>query len=312
VTLTERRTRACGALSCSGGNHMRLTALTVVLFVLVAGCASGTVETASTSGEGPAVEPRARPSADRDEMLSPGPGKSKPQRQRRRQAERTDRAPEPKQPPTRRRGGARHRVLDVVDGDTVKVLHRGSEVSVRVIGIDTPETVHPSEPVECGGPQASAAAARMLTGKRVRLVFDRSQGRVDAYGRTLAYLQAPGVGDFGLAMIRRGRAAEYTYDTSYARQARYLAVQGTAQAAGRGIWNRCGGVDKPLTRPEPAPAPKTRSGGGQGGNCDPGYDPCVPPYPPDLDCADVDGPVRIKGDDPHGFDADGDGIGCDS
>jgi micrococcal nuclease len=288
---------------------MRMTALTVVLFVLLAGCAGGTVET--TAGGNPAVEPRAKPSTDRDEMLSPGPGKSKPQRQ----VERPDgvkRTPEPKRQPARRRVVRRHQVLDVVDGDTVQVLYRGSEVSVRVIGIDTPETVHPSEPVECGGPQASTAATRMLTGKRVRLVFDPSQGRIDAYGRTLAYLQTPGVGDFGLAMVRQGRAAEYTYDTSYARQARYLAAQGNAQAAGRGIWNRCGGVDRPLTQPEPAPAPNAGPRGGQAGNCDPGYDPCVPPYPPDLDCADVDGPIRITGDDPHGFDADGDGIGCDS
>lgn len=291
---------------------MRMTALTVVLFVLLAGCAGGTLET--SDAEVPAAEPRAKPSADRDlDEVSPGPGKSKPQRREQgERTKRTERASEPKQQPAPPRVVQRHQVLDVVDGDTVKVLYRGSEVSVRVIGIDTPETVHPSEPVECGGPQASAAAARMLTGKRVGLVFDPSQGRVDAYGRTLAYLQAPGVGDYGLAMIRQGRAAEYTYDTSYARQARYRAAQGNAQAANRGIWNRCGGVDTPLTQPEPAPAPKARPRGGQGGNCDPGYDPCVPPYPPDLDCADVDGPIRITGDDPHGFDADGDGIGCDS
>jgi endonuclease YncB( thermonuclease family) len=294
---------------------MRMTALTVVLFVLLAGCAGGSLET--TDAEVRAVEPRAKPSADRDldEALSPGLGNSKPQRRQQvERNERTERTPEPKQQPVRRPAVQRHQVLDVIDGDTVKVLYRGSEVSVRVIGIDTPETVHPSEPVECGGPEASATAARMLTGKRVRLVFDPSQGRIDAYGRTLAYLQTPGIGDFGLAMIRQGRAVEYTYDSSYARQARYLPAQRNAQAAGRGIWNRCGGVDKPLTQPEPAPAPapKSRPRGGPSGNCDPGYDPCVPPYPPDLDCADVDGPIRITGDDPHGFDADGDGIGCDS
>jgi micrococcal nuclease len=207
-----------------------------------------------------------------------------------------------------------HRVLDVVDGDTVTVDYRGSEVSVRVIGIDTPETVHPSEPVECGGPQASAAATRLLSGKKVRLVFDPSQGRTDSYGRTLAYLEAPGVGDFGLAMVRQGRAAEYTYDSAYARQARYLNAQDNAQTRDRGIWNRCGGVDTPLRQAKPAPAhqPRPRSRSPRGGSCDPGYDPCIPAYPPDLDCGDVDGPIRVTGDDPHGFDADGDGIGCDS
>jgi len=216
-----------------------------------------------------------------------------------------------------RQQGRLHRVLRVVDGDTVEVAFRGSAVSVRVIGIDTPETVHPSEPVECGGPQASAAATRLLSGARVRLRFDPSQGRTDAYGRPLAYLEAPGVGDFGLAMIRAGRAAEYTYDTAYARQTRYLVAQRTAQARHRGVWDRCGGVDTPL-RAGPAPAARAQphrpagSSGATGGACDPGYDPCIPPYPPDLDCGDVDGPVRVLGDDPHGFDADGDGTGCDS
>lgn len=215
----------------------------------------------------------------------------------------------------RSHAGKLHRVIDVVDGDTVTVAYRGSEVSVRVIGIDTPETVHPSVPVECGGPQASATAKRLLTGKKVRLVFDPSQGRTDYYGRTLAYLETPGLGDFGLTMIRQGHAAEYTYDSAYARQSRYMAAQSVAQAHARGVWNRCGGVDTPLHKPKPAPQPKPQAHAHDGdgdGRCDPGYDPCIPPYPPDLDCSDIDGPIRVLGDDPHGFDADGDGIGCDS
>ena len=52
-------------------------------------------------------------------------------------------------------------------------------------------------------------------------------------------------------------------------------------------------------------------GGGGGGNCAPGYSPCVPPPPPDLDCADVNGPIKVTGSDPHNFDGDGDGWGCE-
>jgi len=48
-----------------------------------------------------------------------------------------------------------------------------------------------------------------------------------------------------------------------------------------------------------------------GGGCAPGYQPCVRAYPPDLDCADVNGPVRVTGSDPHGLDADGDGVACE-
>src|SRR5699024_9257697 len=57
--------------------------------------------------------------------------------------------------------------------------------------------------------------------------------------------------------------------------------------------------------------PTTQSSGSRGGNCAAGYDPCVPSYPPDVDCADVDGPVRVTGDDPHALDRDGDGRACE-
>ncbi len=124
-------------------------------------------------------------------------------------------------------------MTDIIDGDTIEVA-KGGGTTIRIIGIDTPETVHPSEPVECGGPQASAAAARLLTGKRVQLVYDLSQGRFDAYDRTLAYLTVPRTGDFGLTMVRRGLAAEYTYDTVYAKQSPVPAsrVPGSQQESG--------------------------------------------------------------------------------
>lgn len=110
-------------------------------------------------------------------------------------------------------------------------------------------------------------------------------------------------------MIKQGRAAEYTYDTPYARQAQYRDAEDAARASQRGLWGACGGPDVPLQQPtQPAPP----SGAEGGGNCALGYDPCVDPYPPDLDCADVDGPVRVTGDDPHGLDGDGDGIACES
>ncbi|SDS59084.1 GmrSD restriction endonuclease domain-containing protein [Microlunatus soli] len=72
----------------------------------------------------------------------------------------------------------------------------------------------------------------------------------------------------------------------------------------------------PRPKPEPpAPKPPVRqpsAAAGGGGNCAPGYDPCIPPYPPDLDCSDVDGPISVSGDDPHGLDGDGDGVACES
>ena len=193
-------------------------------------------------------------------------------------------------------------VLRVIDGDTVELDYKGG-TTVRVIGIDTPETVSPSVPDECGGPAASRTAHRLLDGERVAIRFDATQGRRDYYGRLLAYLSIPGVGDFGLAMIKRGRAAEDTYDSSYKMQGRYQRAEARARQTDRNMWGKCGGPDTPM---RVAPEPES-----SGSNCGSGYDPCIPSYPPDLDCADVSGPIRVTGGDPHGLDAEGDGIACE-
>jgi hypothetical protein len=65
---------------------------------------------------------------------------------------------------------------------------------------------------------------------------------------------------------------------------------------------------------EPEPQPSGGGGGGGGGNCDPSYPTvCIPPPPPDLDCGDVNATnFTVKGSDPHGFDGDNDGIGCET
>lgn len=63
--------------------------------------------------------------------------------------------------------------------------------------------------------------------------------------------------------------------------------------------------------PEPLPEAPPPEEPAPAGNCDPNYEPCVPPFPPDVDCADVDGPVTVTGDDPHALDADGDASACE-
>jgi hypothetical protein len=68
---------------------------------------------------------------------------------------------------------------------------------------------------------------------------------------------------------------------------------------------------KPPPPPEPEPALPSFEEPVPAANCDPNYDRCVPPYPPDVDCADVGGSVAVIGDDPHGLDSDADGIGCE-
>jgi endonuclease YncB( thermonuclease family) len=87
----------------------------------------------------------------------------------------------------RRAADTPYRVVDVLDGDTIVVRRvGGGDETVRMLGIDTPETRHPSRPVECFGPEASAFTSRRLYGRVVTLEDD-VEGR-DVYDRRLAYV----------------------------------------------------------------------------------------------------------------------------
>ena len=152
-------------------------------------------------------------------------------------------APPPAPAPAARPATAR--VVRVVDGDTLKVrLTTGPIVTVRLIGIDTPETRKPGTPVQCGGPNATARmrtlAFRNGTGRSVTLSSDPTQDRTDRYGRTLAYVDAGGV-DLGRSMIASGWAKSYVYDSAFERVSTYRRAQASARSAGRGVWRRCGG-----------------------------------------------------------------------
>jgi endonuclease YncB( thermonuclease family) len=149
---------------------------------------------------------------------------------------------EPTPAPTRRSA----RIVRVVDGDTLRVrLSSGRQVTVRLIGIDTPETKRPGVPVECGGTPASAYMRRIALqhgrGRSVTLVSDPSQDATDRYGRTLAYVDAGGKGDLGRLMLRAGWASVYSYETAFGRLAGYQSAAGRAEAQGAGVWDRCDG-----------------------------------------------------------------------
>lgn len=205
-------------------------------------------------------------------------------------------------------------VARVVDGDTIRVEARGAETPVRLVGIDTPETVKPGSPVECGGPEASARTKRLLpAGTRVRLVTDPTQDTRDRYARLLAYVyvgKASGArGSVNYRLVREGLADAYVYRPSapfrYARI--FQAAEAAAKRAGRGMWGHCPGASPPATTPSPGGATTPAPG------CDPNYTgACVPSYPPDVDCANIGRPVTVVGSDPHRLDGDGDGRACES
>jgi micrococcal nuclease len=144
-------------------------------------------------------------------------------------------------------------ITEVVDGDTIKIRMGGKEETLRLIGMDTPETVDPRKPVQCFGKEASNEAKKLLSGHRVRLEMDPTQGDRDKYGRMLAYAYRDDGLFYNEYMIRQGYAHEYTYDLPYTYQADFKAAQRAAEAAQLGLWSpaTCNGD---TTTPSGAPS----------------------------------------------------------
>jgi len=134
-------------------------------------------------------------------------------------------------------------VTQVVDGDTIKINLNGTVVTLRLIGMDTPETVDPRKPVQCFGKEASNKAKELLSGKKVRIEKDSTQGDLDKYGRMLAYVYREDGLFYNKYMIEQGYAHEYTYNTPYKYQIDFKAAQKSAQDNQRGLWssNTCNG-----------------------------------------------------------------------
>ncbi|HEU4906814.1 MAG TPA: thermonuclease family protein [Solirubrobacterales bacterium] len=141
-------------------------------------------------------------------------------------------------------------VARVVDGDTVEAVVDGELEDVRLIGVDTPETVKPGEPVQCFGPQASRFTKQRLEGERVRLVFGAE--RRDLYGRLLAYVYLPRptlrssrqpqsrMRLFNADLVRRGFARTLTIPPNDRFAPRLRQIELAAARAGRGLWDACG------------------------------------------------------------------------
>jgi endonuclease YncB( thermonuclease family) len=209
------------------------------------------------------------------------------------------------------RGSETAVVASVYDGDTLS-LRDGRRV--RLLQIDTPELGSG----ECYSRAARTALLRLTPiGRAVVLETDPGLDRTDRYGRLLRYVKRNGV-NVNLELVRRGAAAPYFYRGDRGRYAVTLfrAAQ-RARVSKLGLWSAC-----PSTVLDPFRAVSTGRSGPPTrtppptGKCDPNYaGGCVPPYPPDLDCADIRAlgiaSVRVIGSDPHLLDGDSDGIGCE-
>jgi micrococcal nuclease len=211
------------------------------------------------------------------------------------------------------------KVRQVVDGDTLIARVGRTSEHVRLIGIDAPEVG------VCYSAQATARARGLSLNRRVLLIGDRTQARRDRYGRLLAYVRLPSGRDLGQALIGGGFAKVYVYARPFARLSAYRTSESTARSGRHGLWSACS-TSQPVTTTTAATGttrtilttttatttttPKA--------NCAPSYpDVCIPPPPPDLNCPDV--PYKnirviytVPNPDPHGFDRDRDGIGCET
>ena len=123
-----------------------------------------------------------------------------------------------------------YKVIKVIDGDTIE-LENGERV--RYIGIDTPETKHPSKPVEYYGKEAAQANARLVEGKGVRLEFDVQ--RRDKYGRLLAYVYVDTI-FVNAWLVEQGYAQILTIPPNVKYQDKFLELQRMAREEGRGLW----------------------------------------------------------------------------
>ncbi|MDR0668843.1 MAG: thermonuclease family protein [Treponema sp.] len=130
-------------------------------------------------------------------------------------------------------------VVDHVDGDTVRVRIRNPPLgleaveTIRMIGVDTPETVHPRRDLEFFGKEASEFTRQKLLGKSVFLAFDWD--RRDRYGRLLAYIYGPDGDCHNAALIREGYAHAYTV-YSFQFMDEFRALEQEARRTGRGLW----------------------------------------------------------------------------
>ena len=125
----------------------------------------------------------------------------------------------------------------VIDGDTIQVrVDDGTRYTVRLIGVDTPETKHPTKPVQHFGQEASAFTKAALEGKTVRLHKDRTGDTIDRYGRWLRYVLLDG-DNFNARLIREGYAHAYRR-FPFSKRAEFIKLEEQARRRGIGLWNR--------------------------------------------------------------------------
>lgn len=200
-------------------------------------------------------------------------------------------------------------VTRVVDGDTIEVNYNGKTEDVRLLLVDTPETKHPSLPVQPYGPEASAFAKETLSGKEVQLEFDGPKR--DKYDRLLAYVWVDGV-NFNKMLLEEGFARyAYVYDPPYTHSHEFIKAQTKAMNEKLNIWSIDGYVTEDGFNSEAE----------DDTNTDDGYTGPYDPHGEDKNCSDFSTQEEAQAffeaaggpeSDPHRLDGDGNGVACES
>ena len=212
----------------------------------------------------------------------------------------------------------------IIDGDTVEIrLSSGLQDTVRLIGVDTPEVSKSNRSdeykgvtdvlcLDLWGARATEFAETYLIEQKqgvqtMTLETDSLTGERGYYNRLLAYIIVDGI-DFNSLLVENGYARVYT-EEPFSKASAYLSLEKSAQQQNIGLWS-CKSTQVSTLTPTP-PIAKQHSSNLA---CDPSYPTvCIPSYPPDLDCGEI--PYRrftVLETDPHGFDRDNDGIGCET
>lgn len=127
------------------------------------------------------------------------------------------------------------RVIDVIDGDTLKVNIDGGEETIRLLLVDTPEIHHPDEPIEPWGPKAKQFAEQVLSDQRIQL--EMGEEKRGQYDRLLAYVYINGE-MFNELLLRNGLArVAYIYPPNLKYVDEFRDVENYAQRKGMNIWS---------------------------------------------------------------------------
>jgi micrococcal nuclease len=203
-------------------------------------------------------------------------------------------------------------LVGVTDGDTIDVVRYDGRIEpVRMIGVDAPESGGPYREEECFGLDARDFL-RWQMDQGGQLYLERDLEDRDRYDRLLRWVWLEREGEVYLlneALLRTGYGERFRDTPNRRYVSELIEAQAFAQEYGLGLWSACEGFVSVMTTEEDVPPSPSVSATA----CDPAYpDVCIPPPPPDLSCRDVPFThFRVLPPDPHQFDGNRDGVGCE-